>query len=67
MSGRSELELSEAIQECAQECVGHPDPPTCVREYCERLINSRQWSRADARAVEEATLRVIEHLRSVSF
>ncbi|MEX2140488.1 MAG: hypothetical protein WD894_14590 [Pirellulales bacterium] len=67
MSGRSELELSEAIQECAHECVGHPDPPSCVREYCERLISERQWSVADALAVEEASLRVIEHLRSVSF
>ena len=67
MSGRSELELSEAIQACAHGCVGDPDPPACVREYCERLVKVRQWSRADAQAVEEAALRVIEQLRSVSF
>jgi hypothetical protein len=67
MSGRSELELSEAIQECAQKCVGQPDPQSCVREYCEGLITSRQWSRADAQVVEEAALRVIEQLRSVFF
>ena len=67
MSGCSELELSEAIQECAHECVGHPDPPSCVREYCERLVTSRQWSWADAQAVEDAALRVIDQLRSVSF
>ncbi len=67
MSGRSELELSEAIQECAQDCVADPDPPACVRRYCERLISDRRWSVADAQAVEEAALRVIENLRSVSF
>jgi hypothetical protein len=67
MTGRSELELSEAIQESVHQCVGHPDPPNCVREYCEMLIASRHWLRADAQAVEEAALRVIENLRSVSF
>jgi hypothetical protein len=67
MTGRSELELSEAIQESVQQCVGDPDPPGCVRAYCEMLISSRQWSSADAQAVEEAALRVIENLRSVSF
>ena len=67
MSGWSELELSEAIQECAHECVGHPDPPSCVREYCERLVKSRRWSWTDAQVVEDAALRVIEQLRSVSF
>jgi hypothetical protein len=67
MSGRSELELSEAIQACAHECVGDPDPQACVRRYCERLVRERQWLVADAQAVEEAALRVIENLRSVSF
>jgi hypothetical protein len=67
MAGRSELELSEAIQESAQEFVGEPDPQACLRQYCERLIRDRQWSVADAQAVEEAALRVIENLRSLSF
>ena len=67
MTGRSELELSEAIQESVRQCVGHADPPGCIREYCDILVRSRQWSRADAQAVEEAALRVIENLRSVSF
>ncbi len=67
MTGRSELELSEAIQAAVQQCVGHADPPCCVREYCDLLVSSRQWTRADAQAVEEAALQVIENLRSVSF
>ena len=67
MSDRSEAELSEAIQLCAQQCVGQAEPAARVRQYCVDLVNSGNWSKQDADAVEEAALRVIEHLRDVLY
>jgi len=65
MSDRSEAELSEAIQRFARQCVGQPDPASCVRECCAGLVHLENWSQSDAKAVEESALRVIEHLRDV--
>jgi hypothetical protein len=65
MSDRSEAELSEAIQRCACQCFGQPEPAACAHQYCASLVLSGNWSQNDADAVEEATLRVIEHLRDV--
>jgi hypothetical protein len=65
MSDRSEAELSEAIQLCARQCVGQPESAACVRQFCADLMHSGNWSKSDADAVEEAALRVIEHLRDV--
>jgi hypothetical protein len=67
MSDRSEAELSEAIQRCARQCVGLPEPAACVREYCASLVVSGSWTQNDADAVEEAALSVIEHLRDVLY
>jgi hypothetical protein len=67
MSDRSEAELSEAIQLCARQCVGQPEPAACVRKYCAELVHSGNWSKNDADAVEESALRVIEHLRDVLY
>jgi hypothetical protein len=65
MSDRSEAELSEAIQRCARQCVGQAEPAVCVRDYCAGLVFAENWSQHDADAVEDAALRVIEHLRDV--
>lgn len=65
MSDRSEAELSEAIQRCARDCAGQAEPSVCVRDYCARLVRIEDWSQNDADAVEDAALRVIEHLRDV--
>jgi hypothetical protein len=67
MSDRSEAELSEAIQRCARECVGQPEPAACVREYCASLVLSGNWTQRDADAVKEAALSVIENLRDVLY
>jgi hypothetical protein len=67
MSDRSEAELSEAIQLCVRQCVGQAEPAACVRQYCADLVQTANWSKQDADAVEEAALRVIERLRDVLY
>lgn len=67
MSDRSEAELSEAIQRCARQCLGQPEPEARVREYCASLVLSESWSQRDADAVKTAALSVIENLRDVLY
>jgi hypothetical protein len=58
---RSELEMSEAIQDCAKQCLSHPDPFACAEAHAIALI-ADGWTAPDARMVQIGRLRVISRL-----
>jgi hypothetical protein len=58
MTNRSEVEISEAIQDCAKKCMDHIDPLGCAEAYIVGLI-ADGWSAGDAKAVEKGALRVL--------
>jgi hypothetical protein len=59
---RSEIEMSEAVQECAKLCLESDDPQECARQYVAKLIE-QGWSEDDAREVLIGALGVFARLR----
>ena len=60
---RSEIEISEAVQECAKLCLESDDARECARQYVAKLIE-QGWSDDDAREVLIGALGVFARLRS---
>ena len=61
LTERSELEISQAVQECARLCLEHPEPQRCIREFVAKLLGDG-WSDDDAREVLTGAIGVVERL-----
>jgi hypothetical protein len=61
LTTRSEVELSEAIQDCAKKCMGHADPFSCA-EACAISLIAEGWTATDARQVQVGALRFVSKL-----
>ena len=57
LTQRSELDISEAVQQCARLCLDHPNPPLCAKEYTDKLKASG-WRDDDAQEVLCGALKV---------
>jgi hypothetical protein len=60
---RSEVEISEAIQDCVKKCLEHDEPLVCVAACISALIENG-WTEEDAKAVEKGSLRVLSTIKS---
>jgi hypothetical protein len=61
LTTRSEIAISEAIQNGAQKCLGHPDPFACAEAFAIALI-ADGWTAQGARQVQIGSLRVLAQI-----
>jgi hypothetical protein len=59
---RSEIEISEAIQDCVRECMGDKQPHTCADAYAIKLVSVHRWTESDAREVRTGALGVLARI-----
>ena len=62
LTDRSEIEISQSVQECAKLCLENGNAQECARQYVAKLINEG-WSDDDAREVLAGALGVFARLR----